>query len=319
MRPMPSDPEVIRFIEETESWYPADSNLDTIEENRRVYDAMAAAFRAPRPDSISVNDRTVDVPGIDRSVPVRDYLPGQNVRPDNAHVLFFHGGGIVVGDLESHDDVCAEIAATTGSQVTAVDYCRIPEYTYADAMSEIEGVYRITLEASRPVLLCGDSGGGLLAAALCHRIRRLGLRAPVGQVLIYPALGGDMSKGSYVENAEAPLLRTEDCYHYLKMVESMKIEGTMPAGEMKPLHADDFSDLPPAFLASAQLDPVRDDAPQYVEKLKAAGVQAEWRNEDQLVHGYLRARHGSHRAAEAFAAICSAITVFFDQHQTRSI
>ena len=289
-----TDPEILRFIAETEAAYPAEANTATPAENRRHYDAMCAVFRRPRPEDIVVTDAMV------AGVPIRRYRPRGAAGP---FLLYLHGGGYVVGSLDSHDDVCAEIALATGAELVAVDYRLAPEHLYPAQLDDVETVWRND-SAHRPGIVLGDSAGGALSAALCRRMRRMGGPMPLAQCLIYPGLGGDMSAPSYAENAEAPLLRTADLVHYAGVLTGgdMMLRETDP--ELSPLRAANFAGLPPALVVTADVDPLRDDGPAYVDKLVAAGVAAEWRNEPQLVHGYLRARHRSIRAARSFEAIC---------------
>lgn len=290
-----TDPEILRFIADTEAAYPADANLATAEENRRYYDAMCAVFRAPRPEGLAVRDETV------AGVPVRRYSPAGSA--DRPFLLYSHGGGFVVGGLESHDDVCAELAVATGCEVVAVDYRLAPEHLFPAQIDDVAAVWRAE-SASRPGIAIGDSAGGNLSAALCHRMKRTGGPMPLSQVLIYPGLGGDMSAPSYTDHAEAPMLRTVDVEAYAGMITGGDMETRRTNPEASPLCATDFTGLPPAFIVTADVDPLRDDGPAYQAALQSAGIRADWRNEPELVHGYLRARHVSRRAGESFTAIC---------------
>ncbi|MGD9917614.1 MAG: alpha/beta hydrolase [Paenirhodobacter sp.] len=288
---MIADPQVLAFIARTEAAYPPEANGASAAENRRYYDAMCAAFRAPRPPGLAVADRA---PG---GVPCRIYGAETPVA-----VLYIHGGGYVVGGLESHDDICAEIADATGLQVIAVDYRLAPEHRWPAQIDDVLAVWRAL---DRPAVVVGDSAGAALAAGLCLALR--GGRQPLGQVLIYPGLGGDGTAPSYAENAEAPLLRTADLGSY-----RTALHGPEPVTDPRaaPLSAPDLSGLAPAFVVSADVDPLRDDAPEFVARLRAAGVAAEWRNEPELPHGYLRARRSSDRARRSFQAILAAIAGF---------
>ncbi|WP_432256366.1 alpha/beta hydrolase [Limimaricola sp. AA108-03] len=289
-----TDPEILRFIAETEAAYPAEANTASTAENRRHYDAMCAVFRSLRPGDVAVSDAAV------AGVPIRRYRPRGATGP---FLLYAHGGGYVVGSLDSHDDVCAEIAQTTGAELLAVDYRLAPEHLYPAQLDDVETVWRAE-SVNRPGFVLGDSAGGALMAALCLRMRRMEGPMPLAQCLIYPGLGGDMSAPSYAENAEAPLLRTADLVHYAGVLTGGDTRLREIDPELSPLRAQDFAGLPPALVVTADVDPLRDDGPAYVDKLVAAGVAAEWRNEPQLVHGYLRARHRSARAGRSFEAIC---------------
>ena len=288
---MITDPQVLAFIARTEAAYPPEANGASAAVNRRYYDAMCAEFRAPRPEGLLVEDRVLG------GVSCRIYGA-----PTAVTVLYIHGGGYVVGGLDSHDDVCAEIADATGLQVVAVDYRLAPEHRWPAQIDDVEAVWHAL---SRPAVVVGDSAGAHLAAALCLTLR--GAAQPLGQVLIYPGLGGERTAPSYSENAEAPLLRTADLDTY-----HVALHGAAPLADprARPLTAPDLSGLAPAFVVSADVDPLRDDAPAYVARLQAAGVAAIWRNEPQLPHGYLRARATSDRARRSFQAILVAIAQF---------
>ncbi|MDO5703685.1 MAG: alpha/beta hydrolase [Paracoccus sp. (in: a-proteobacteria)] len=280
------DPQVLDFIAATEAAYPPETNDASAVENRRYYDAMCAVFRAPRPEGLPVSDRMIG------GVPCRVYGAETPV-----FVLYLHGGGFVVGGLDSHDDICAELADATGLQVIAVDYRLAPEHRWRAAFDDVQAVWDAL---DRSGIVAGDSAGGGLAASLClSRPARM----PLAQVLIYPALGGDGSAPSYRENAEAPLLRTTDLAAY-----HTAAHGAGPVDPLSaPLRAYDLSGLPPALIVTADVDPLRDDGRDYTARLGAAGVAAQWRNEADLPHGYLRARRISDRARRSFQAIVAGV------------
>jgi len=293
------DAEIIAFIDKTESFYPADANLASAQENRRFYDAMCIAFCQKRPATIAVEDSRI------MHVPIRTYRP-KNAKPDKPHILYAHGGGFVVGGLESHDDICAEIADQSGLVVTAVDYRLAPEHPFPAQLDDMAIVFNAMSDDNNCLITMGDSAGGHLCASLALRQRRLGKTMPIAQILIYPGLGGDLSLPSYHENAEAPLLRTKDLLAYRHVGAQLLID-EMQKQEAAPLAATDFSSLPVTHVFTADIDPLRDDGRLYVEYLLAAGIKATWRNDAQLVHGYLRGRHMSWRIKAAFTAICDAV------------
>lgn len=289
-----TDPEVLAFIEKTEALCSVTLDPTDFVTYRRHYDRMADAFRRPRPPEIAVHDAPL------AGVPLRHYRPAGAA--DRPLVLYAHGGGLVVGSLDSHDDVCAELAAAAALEVVAVDYRLAPEHRLPAQLDDVAAAWAALTAGGRPGIVAGDSAGATLVAGLCLRLRALGAAQPLAQVLIYPGLGGDRSAPSYIENAEAPLLRTADIGLYGKLYLGDAPElADLP--EISPLKATDFAGLPPALIVTADVDPLRDDGAAYAAALGGAGVPAVWRNEDQLVHGYLRARHMSRRAAESFAAI----------------
>lgn len=264
-----------------------------------VYDTMCRAFDQGRPAGVKVVDRSAD------GVPVRIFTAGA---PTHS-VVYFHGGGFVVGGLNSHDDSCAEICTATGCRVIYVDYRLSPEHRHPAAFDDAwTATYWTLREFGDDLILAGDSAGGNLAAGVAHYARGR-LSALLGQVLIYPGLGGDMGKGSYIEHANAPMLTRDDILYYY----DMRFEGVEPQGDptYAPLHdstfSGPFSGLPPTVIFTADCDPLRDDGRDYAARLAAANVPVHWINEKGLVHGYLRARASTARGRAGFERITLAI------------
>ncbi len=303
------DEEIWAFIEKTNASYPPDAVDLSVQQQRDVYDQMCAVFRVDYPDGVVAEDGLIGSAFADQGIPARSYSLVTNAAP-KAQILYYHGGGFVVGGLESHDDVCAELCAHTGLPLTAVDYRLAPEHTHPAAFEDALAVYRhVTNSSNLPVILVGDSAGATLAAAVSHAARGQE-NYPIGQVLIYPALGGDKTQGSYVEHAEAPLLTTKDMAFYHAIVAGDATIEHDP--RINPLTDADFTGLPPTIIITAQCDPLSDDGRDYRDCLLTAGVQAKWFNENGLVHGYLRARHSSTRAAASFTRIIDAIKGYAD-------
>jgi acetyl esterase len=182
-----------------------------------------------------------------------------------------------------------------------------PEHPYPAALDDAEATYRRLVAEGRRVIAGGDSAGGNLTAALCLRLKRRGEPPPLGQLLIYPGLGGDPARAAGTRNANAPLLTVADTLSYRRLYAGGA--GAAPNGdpEFAPLCASDFSGLPPAAIFSAGIDPLRQDAEDYAALLSAAGIPALYRNEPGLVHSYLRARHISRIARRSFGEISVAL------------
>lgn len=299
MKEFSLDPDVIAFIDS----YLGVSKLSTattIDQQRIDYEAIVRHFRYPHPPGLKTRNSEVD--GRHGKIPLRHYRsePGSN----GTLIMFLHGGGFILGSLDSHDDICAELCANTGYDLVSVDYRLSPEYYHPTHLDDVEDAFQAV--AHDNTILVGASAGGTLAAALCYRLKTSAQR-PAGQVLIYPSLGGDcFDLDSYRDNAEAPLLSTRDIMFY-RGARCAGDEIPLNDPEFYPLVAEDFSINPPTVAFSADVDPLRDDARLYTEKLQAAGVPAEWINEPGLVHDYLRARHVSDTAGAAFTRICRAI------------
>jgi len=205
----PFDNEVRAFIAKVDSLYPAAAVGLEIDGLRRVYDDLCRVFSPPYPTGVAAIDGKV--PGPTGPIPVRTYR--MNADAGAASVVYYHGGGFVVGGLHSHDSICAELCALTGFEVVAVDYRLAPEHVHPahfdDALAALKAISR----APRPLVVAGDSAGGNLAAAVAVAARGTAF-APVGQVLIYPGLGGDLlALGSYDEHSQAVHLTTDDVHY----------------------------------------------------------------------------------------------------------
>jgi acetyl esterase len=296
--PMPTEAGILQFMEICDSFYPPDAVTASIEQQREWYDALCRQFDRPLPDGMRIEDEMVR-----GRIPVRWYRP-QTVRTSTC-LLYLHGGGFVVGSLESHHAICAEIADHARAELISVDYRLAPEHRWPAQTDDCFAVLKHLIDAGKTVVLTGDSAGGNLAAGLVVRAKGEGLSGIVGQVLIYPALGGDLVSGSYEEMANAPGLTTADVVYYRSVLQA-------PAGDpvAGALAQSSFAGLPPTFITVAYFDPLRDDGRNYAAKLAQAGVEVWFREEPQMVHAWLRARHMSDGARAGFRAICDAVSRF---------
>jgi len=294
------DAETWAFIERTNSYYPPDTIDYTIARQREIYDRMCREFFAGYPQGVTVETSAITTPT--HNIPIRTY---RSAPQPAATVLYIHGGGFILGGLDSHDDVCAELCARTGYEIVSVDYRLAPEHLHPAAFDDAMSAFAWAASThDRPILLCGDSAGGNLCAATAHATRGHAKR-PAGQVLIYPGLGGDRSKGSYVTHAEAPMLTMRD----LEFYKHIRTGGQDRSGDaaLAPLADTDFAKLPPTVLVTAECDPLSSDGEAYRDRIVAAGGRATWFEEPGLVHGYLRARHTVGRARESFTRIVDAV------------
>ncbi|MER9655343.1 alpha/beta hydrolase [Mesorhizobium sp. M0152] len=294
------DAETRTFIERTNSYYPPDTIDYTIAEQREIYDRMCREFFAGYPEGVTAETTAIAGPACD--IPIRIYRGAPRAA---VTVLYVHGGGFMLGGLDSHDDVCAELCARTGYEVISVDYRLAPEHLHPAAFDDVMSAFDwAAANRKHPILLCGDSAGGNLAAAVSHATRGH-VKKPIGQVLIYPGLGGDSSRGSYVTHAEAPMLTIRD----LEFYKNIRTGGVDSTGDItqSPLADADFAYLPPTVLVTAQCDPLSSDGEAYRDRVVAAGGRAVWLEEKGLVHGYLRARHTVGRARASFTRIVDAV------------
>ncbi len=296
------DAETWAFIEKTNSYYPPNTIDYTIAEQRSIYDRMCREFFAGYPGGLMAEDSKISTPT--HAIPIRVYRRSE---PEtSAMVLYLHGGGFILGGLDSHDDVCAELCQRTGYEVVSIDYRLAPEHRHPAAFDDAMSAFEWAASAyRRPILLCGDSAGGNLAAAVSHATRGHEKR-PIGQVLVYPGLGGDQSTGSYIVHADAPMLTARDLAFY----KNIRTGERDVAGDITfaPLADADFSNLPPTVLITAECDPLSSDGEAYGSRIVAAGGKAWWFEEPGLVHGYLRGRHMIGRARTSFSRIADAVS-----------
>lgn len=286
MSQYPISSQMRAFVDKTESFTSADTSLAGLRQN---YNRMCQAFTPPPPQDLLIEDFSLG------GVAVRSYRPTTATPSDGwPCLLYMHGGGWVVGGLDSHDFICAELANELRVLVIAIDYRLAPEHPFPAAYDDCRTVWQAIQEGQGPhvvnrrrLVVAGDSAGGNLAAALCQGLRDAGQALPLAQVLIYPGLGGPADLPSRRDCRDAPLLSTADSDYYraLYLGDDAQLS---PYG--MPLLATDFSGLPRAFIAVAQFDPLRDDGRLYAERLHAAGVETLLYPGKGLIHGCLRAR-----------------------------
>jgi acetyl esterase len=273
---------------------------------RRFWTAYTNALGQPCPDDMAVRNATVATP--DYPVPVRIYRPAGDGGPRPC-IIYLHGGGFMLGDLDSSDSIAWGFAQGTGAVVVSVDYRLTPEHPYPAAFNDTYGVLchvaanpdEFGIDAAR-VAVAGDSAGGNLSAAACLAARDRGGPLIRAQALIYPGTELDQSCPSYVEHAESPGLTTEGTKKYRDLYLPDDRHTDDPYA--RPVMATDHSGLPPAWVHSAEIDPIRDDGRVYAGKLTGAGNWVTYREARGMIHGFMRARFTGAAARAEFDAIC---------------
>ena len=228
-------------------------------------------------------------------VPVRIYWPPIAAHDNLPVVVFYHGGGWCLGDLDTHDPVARAHAVEGEAIVVSVDYRLAPEHPFPAGIDDSWAALRWVGEHAAElggdpdrIAVAGDSAGGNISAVMTQLARDNGGPSLVFQLLWYPSLTADLSLPSYTENANAPMLDSDVIEAFVSWyVPGLDISDpkALPT-TLAPANAADLSGLPPAFIGIAGHDPVRDDGARYAELLHAAGVPVELSNEPNMAHGY---------------------------------
>jgi acetyl esterase len=261
-------------------------NEVTPEQAREMYATLSAL--ESKTEVASVADAAA--PGPAGDVPVRVYVPTDEPGPHPV-LVYFHGGGWVIGDLDTHDSTVRAVAAASGVTVVSVDYRLAPENPFPAPLDDCCAAVRWVVDNAEaldvdPARLAvgGDSAGGNLAAVAAACLRDAGI--PVAfQLLVYPVTDGTMGMASYAENAEGYFLTrdTMDWFwgHYVG-------DGDRTHPLVSPVHAPDeaLAGLPAALIITAEFDPLRDEGEAYAARLDAAGVPVTVTRYDGVIHGF---------------------------------
>lgn len=257
-------------------------------EARRQFSDDAGVLR-PAPEPMAdVEDRTIPGPG--GSLRLRVYRPSRSA--NLPVVMYLHGGGFVLGDLDSHDGICRRIARGASAIVVAVDYRLAPEHPYPAPLDDAEAAFDWLTENvetlggdAERVAISGDSAGANLATAVCRRLRDKGRRLPKAQILVYPCTDLTRSHTSIKTFASGYYLdrRMLDWFmdHYIAD------EERQTEADASPLFSDDLTYLPATAVVTAGFDPLRDEGAAYARSLRDSGVDVRYRCEDSMVHGFL--------------------------------
>jgi len=257
----------------------------TPEEARALEGAWRDMYGAG-PEVGSVSDEAVPVEGSE--VPVRVYRPEGAAR---ALIVYYHGGGWVLGTLAEFDALARYLVDRTGAAVVLVDYRLAPEYRYPVAAEDSwaalawAGARVEELAGSRvPLIVAGDSAGGNLSAVVAQRARAEGGPDISLQVLIYPVTDADLDNASYTDPENQLLLTREGMIWFWDHYAPDPADRVN--ADASPLRAEDLSGLPPAVVLTAEHDPLRDEGEAYADKLRAAGVPVQHQRFDGQMHGF---------------------------------
>ena len=288
---MALDPQVefvLGLIEK--SGYPELCDMEP-EEARAFFDAQAPKLDI-RPENVfRVEDRFI--PGPDQPIPLRIYTPRQPVAGERLPLLvYLHGGGFVVGSLDSYDSLCRALANRVDCVVVSVDYRLAPEHKFPAAVEDCiealnwvaENADEIDGDAAR-LAIAGDSAGGNLAAVTAIAARDDGGPSLCCQVLVYPVAAGTPDSFSHHAFAEKRLLTRRNILWFYEQYLNGPEDAKNP--RFAPLETPDLAGLPPTLLIVAGHDPLRDEGLAYGERLRQAGVAVTLHNYEGMVHGFL--------------------------------
>jgi acetyl esterase len=283
----------------------------TVPEARQAIAALAS-LQAEPPLVAEVSDRTI--PGPAGEIRVRVYTPAGT--PPFPLLVYYHGGGWVIGSLDTHDGTCRSLANQAGCMVVSVDYRLAPEHKFPAAAEDAHAAAAwVAAHAAAlrgdPARLAvgGDSAGGNLAAAAALMARDRGGPPMVFQLLVYPVTDARRDTPSYRQNADGYFLTADMMEwfwnHYLAR------PGDGDEAYASPLRAADLSGLPPALVITAELDPLRDEGEAYAKRLEEAGVPARISRYDGMIHGFFGMGSVLDRAVAAMAEAGATLKLAF--------
>lgn len=268
-----------------------------------------AAMMNPR---IHADVTEISIPGPAGPIPARRYVPdGTGAATTPALLLYFHGGGFVIGDLDTHDSLCRLICRDGGIQVVSVDYRLAPEHKAPAAIDDAYAAYRWALDhasglGATQIVVGGDSAGGNLAAVVAQQARDSELPLPALQLLLYPVTDWSSETRSKTLFADGFFLTRRDmdwfAAHYL---DGAEVTAEDPL--VSPLLSEDLSGLPPALVLTAGFDPLRDEGNRYARAMRDAGVVVDLREERSMIHAFASFFPLGGGSATATSAMISAL------------
>lgn len=292
---MPLDPQIAPLLAALQAMPPMEGM--TLQELRNVYPP-------PPADREPVGQvQELLVPSAGEPIPARLYRPQAMER--TGLTVFFHGGGFVIGSIESHDAACRRLCKLTGAAVLSVEYRLAPEHPFPAAPDDALQAVRWAAQQAPAwrlsparLVLAGDSAGGALAAVTALRLRDEGGPRVAGQVLVYPMADYHTPPTpSYLAYESGYFLTRAAMVRFWREYLSRAEDGLHP--HASPLRATDLSSLPPALVLTAEFDPLRDEGERYAHRLLDAGVPVTLRRQAGLIHGFLRMFGVSDKARDA--------------------
>ena len=248
---------------------------------------MTNQFDTPGPEMRKIHD--FNVPDEDYPIPVRLYVPHNASEEPGPTFIYFHGGGFVTGSIESHEGITRRIASGTGYRVLSVEYRLAPQFAYPAGPEDCEAVFQWAMEGygqddwgidRHNLSIGGDSAGGNMAAYLAQKYRE-DIKA---QILFYPL----MQMVDFKPPKPGPQDWLQLGFMALKFIDEHYVNGSDPnETRLSPLFEDNLKNLPPAYVLTCGLDPLRDEGKLYADNLTSQGVPVEYWHEKRMPHGFL--------------------------------
>ena len=258
-------------------------------ELRQQLRTMVTLMDEPAPALARIADITI--PGPAGAIPARVYDPAPGATPRPV-ATYFHGGGWVQGDLETHHGLCARLAQRSSAIVVAIDYRLAPEHKFPAAVDDAFAAYRWLRSHAAElggdpmrVAVAGDSAGGNLAAVVSQLAASGGVPVPTCQVLIYPAVDFALDTASHGELADGHVIPRDRILWYMEQYLPAGVDRNEPRAS--PIRAKDLAGQPPALIVTAGFDPLRDEGHAYAERLRAAGVAVVDREYPGQIHAFV--------------------------------
>jgi acetyl esterase len=262
------------------------SRTPTVARNEMA-ESSAMVEDEPCPD-VTVTNRILLDEGV--RIPARTYIP-KGIESNSAGIVYYHGGGFALGDLDTHDRYCQHLAREVSARVIAIDYRLAPENPFPAGLDDGLRAFRCVARRAREfdmdpkrLVVMGDSAGGNLSAVVAHKTKNDAIK-PALQVLIYPAVDGSCTMKSHQLFGKGWLLTSENIeqfYHWYV--------GDEPAArrqpDVSPIYANNFQGLPPALVYTAGFDPLRDEGQAYAERLSKEGIPTQYHCFRSLTHGF---------------------------------
>lgn len=285
---------------------------------RRQYRSARIPLQPAPPEVAFVEDR--DVPGPHGPIPIRLYRPlGAQPSERLPALVYFHGGGFTVGDLDTHDVPCRSLANQARCAVVSVDYRLGPEHKFPKAVDDCVAAtswvathaHELQIDATR-LAVGGDSAGGNLATVTALTARDAGGPRLVFQLLIYPGTTLRHDSASTAELGRGGYVLTLDLMHYFR---DCYLGDPQDVGDWRcsPLLAPDLSRLPPALIITAGYDPLRDEGKAYADRLAASGVSVAYTCYEGMIHGFITMGKVLDDAQTALAESAAALAAAFQK------